>query len=80
MKSTAMTLDRVPPNLACRILRIDLEGGIRRRLQDLGLICQAQVKRLFAAPAGSPIAYEIQGAVVALRREDAACITVEEVR
>ena len=36
-----------------------------------------EVRCLHKSPAGSPAAYEIRGAVIALRRTDAAQITVE---
>lgn len=64
------------------------EGGIvaalccaeplRQRLEDLGLIPGSKVKCLMGRPTGSPAAYEIGGAVIALRREDTGMIWLEE--
>ncbi len=52
-------------------------GGMRRRLQDIGLIPGTEVKRLQASPLGDPCAYQIRGAVIALRQQDACRILVE---
>ena len=46
-------------------------GAARRRLLDLGFTPGARVRYLYAAPAGSPRAYMIRGAVIALRTGDA---------
>ena len=53
------------------------QGGMRRRLRDIGLVEGAQVECLMKSPLGDPVAYLIKGAVIALRREDAASVTVE---
>lgn len=53
------------------------EGSIRRRLRDMGLVEGAEVECLMKSPLGDPVAYLIKGAVIALRREDAASVTVE---
>lgn len=56
------------------------QGGMRRRLRDMGLVEGAEVECLMKSPLGDPVAYLIKGAVIALRREDAASVTVEEIR
>ena len=55
------------------------QGSIRRRLRDIGLVEGAEVECLMKSPLGDPVAYLIKGAVIALRREDAASVTVEEI-
>lgn len=54
------------------------QGSIRRRLRDMGLVEGAEVECLMKSPLGDPVAYLIKGAVIALRREDAAAVTVED--
>jgi ferrous iron transport protein A len=46
---------------------------------DLGLICGTRVEALQKSPSGDPTAYEIRGAVIALRSEEAAQILIEVV-
>jgi ferrous iron transport protein A len=52
------------------------EGGLSRRLLDLGLVSGTAVKVLKASPFGDPRAYLIRGAVIALRQEDTAAVIV----
>ena len=51
-------------------------GSIKRRLQDLGLIEGTQVQCIQKSPYRDPVAYDIRGAVIALRAEDAQNILV----
>lgn len=53
-----------------KITGLDITGGMRRRLQDIGLVEGTRVKCLMHAPSGDPAAYLIRGAVIALREED----------
>lgn len=46
-------------------------GPERNRLLDLGLVPDTPVQIVLSSPAGSPIAYRIRGASIALRREQA---------
>jgi len=50
--------------------------AIRRRLQDLGLVEDTAVECIGKSPGGGMSAYLIQGAVIALRDEDAAQVLV----
>ena len=52
------------------VTKINLGGAIQRRLFDLGLIPGTSVQNLYAAPSGSPIAFRIRGACIALRKRD----------
>ena len=61
---------------AARVVEIHTSGGMRRRLQDLGLIPGARVTCIQRSPLGDPTAYLIRGAIVALRRRDADQIVV----
>ena len=72
------TADRLPPGSAGTITQLTLAGPLRRRLLELGLIPGRTIRRRYTAPAGSPIAYEAQGMIVALRAGDAAGILVQE--
>ncbi|MBP3704389.1 MAG: ferrous iron transport protein A [Clostridia bacterium] len=49
---------------------VETEGTMRRRLQDLGLICGTHVECVGISPLGDPAAFRIRGAVIALRRAD----------
>lgn len=55
---------------------IRLQGAVLQRILDLGLTEGCPVRCRLRSPAGGPIAYEIRGAVIALRRQDASKILV----
>ncbi|MGI6435813.1 MAG: FeoA family protein [Syntrophomonadaceae bacterium] len=61
------------------VRQLTAQGNTRRRLLDLGLINDTKVEALIKSPFGDPIAYEIRGAVIALRSEEASKILVESV-
>lgn len=52
-------------------------GSIRRRFLDIGIVPDTKVTCLMKSPGGDPTAYLIRGAVVAIRRKDAADILVK---
>jgi len=53
------------------------QGSQRRRLLDLGVVRGTTIDAVFRSAAGDPVAYNIRGALIALRREQADWIRVE---
>lgn len=70
-------LSGLGPGQQAVIRRIDCDPELLSRLEDLGLTVGLSVRCLHHAPSGTPAAYEIRGAAIALRREDADLILVE---
>ena len=64
---------------AARVVNLSpsIVGGERRRLLDLGIVPGTRVERDFDSMLGSPTAYRVRGATIALRREQADRIFVE---
>lgn len=54
-----------------------LQGAIRTRLRELGMIEGTAVTCLGCGPSGDPIAYLIRGTVIALRKGDSSRIEVQ---
>jgi DtxR family Mn-dependent transcriptional regulator len=73
---TARLSDLLPGESAT-VTDLECEGFGRRRLLDLGVTPGTRVDCLFAGLAPEPMAYRIRGAVIALRREQAAEILVD---
>ena len=71
----ALRLSGIEHGGLCRIEAVE-ESPAKPRLQSLGLVPGALVTPLFTASSGSPTAYSVRGAVVALRRADAERIKV----
>jgi ferrous iron transport protein A len=70
-------LHQIPCGKKARVRRLNSTGSERRRMMDLGLILGTSVESLIKSPSGDPTAYEIRGAVIALRSEAASKILVE---
>jgi DtxR family transcriptional regulator, Mn-dependent transcriptional regulator len=54
------------------------QGPQRRRLLDLGVVPGTRMEAELVSPSGDPVAYRLRGALIALRREQANWIEVEE--
>lgn len=64
-------------NGACaRVEKLLTDPQLTGRLTELGLLPGTAVRCRMRAPSGSPIVYEIRGASVAIRRQDASKILV----
>ncbi|MGI6264304.1 MAG: FeoA family protein [Acutalibacteraceae bacterium] len=69
-------LSALTPGQTASVCRVSPESRLQRRLLDIGLIEHTPVTCLQVSPGGDPVAYGIRGAVIALRREDAAGVLV----
>ena len=58
---------------------LNVSGSLRRRLRDIGLIGGTRVECVLVSPSKDPKAYNIRGAVIALRNEDAENILLRDV-
>ena len=70
-------LSEVELGSSCIIKKINLEGSIKRRLLDIGLIEGTKVENVLVSPFKDPIAFLIRGAVIAIREDDSKNIMVE---
>lgn len=71
-----ISLSDVSTGAYCHIAAVELEGLLRRRILDLGMIPGTLVKCVRRSAAGDPIAFAVRGSTIALRNEDARCIKV----
>ncbi len=76
MEDKSITLDKVPVGETCLVESLDLDGVMRRRLQDLGMICGTTVVPTKKSPRNGPTAYKMRESVYALRKEDACHVRV----
>lgn len=79
LMSQLMHMNDLIPGQQARVLRLEVAGGMRRRLLDLGLVENTAVECLGRSPGGDPAAYLIRGAVIALRDSDSRGILVRPV-
>lgn len=71
-----ITLNTLCPGQRAVVEELFAAGEMGRRLQELGLVKGTEVGCLGAGPLGDPVAYDIRGAVIALRGEDARGVRV----
>ena len=60
----------------CKILSVELNGLLKRRVLDLGIIPGTHVQCVRRSPAGDPIAFRVRDTTIALRSDDASLIKV----
>lgn len=75
-----LSLDRLAPGDAGVVTHVEAHDGIGRRLLDLGFIPGTPVRVVRRAPLGDPVAFELRGSRICLRRSEAARIFVEFAR
>lgn len=72
-----ITLNDLPMGKKAKVKSLNSDSDSRRRMLDLGFVMDTEVKALQKSPSGDPTAYQIRGAVIALRSEEASKILVE---
>ena len=75
--SSARRLSEAPLYRLCRIERLDGPREDCDRLQDLGFTPGEEVVITHTAPLGDPLVIRVRGALLALRKREAAWILVE---
>ena len=76
MNKSVCSLTDLKIGETARVNKLSLTGSMRRRVQDIGLIEGTEVECVLKSPGGDPIAYQIRGAIIALRNEDSLNILV----
>ena len=72
-----MTLKDVAVGKTVRVVKLNGEGAIRRRIMDMGLTKGVAVKVRKLAPLGDPKELTVRGYELSLRKADAEMIEVE---
>lgn len=70
-------LSRLPVGTPAYVRKLEVAGIVRRRMLDLGIVLNTPVQALQKSPSGDPTAYQIRGAVIAIRKGEASGILVE---
>lgn len=70
-------LTELSPGQSGRVQRVEGQGAIRQRLQEMGLIRGTTVQFVRVAPLGDPIEIRVRGYHLSLRRQEAEAIFVE---
>lgn len=65
-----LCLNDITPGQTAVIKKLNINGSMRRRLLDIGLIDGTKVECVGKSVLGDPSAFLIRGAVIAIRSED----------
>ena len=71
------TLKDVRVGESTRVVRVNGQGALRRRIMDMGVTKGTKIYVRKMAPLGDPIEINVRGYELSLRKEDAASIEVE---
>ena len=72
------TLKDVKVGEIARVIKINGEGAVRRRIMDMGITKNVEIFVRKMAPFGDPMELNLRGYELTLRKEDASMIEVEE--
>lgn len=73
-----LTLNQLPIGKKSKIIEVNGQGALRRRLLDMGLTPRTEIMVRKVAPMGDPIELRLRGYELTLRIDDAKNIVVEE--
>ncbi|MBE6526155.1 MAG: ferrous iron transport protein A [Thermoplasmata archaeon] len=60
-----------------KVVCIEGEGQLRKRILDLGLTCGVEVKLIRIAPLGDPVEIELRGYRLTVRKSEASIVVLE---
>ena len=72
-----LTLDQLKIGRTATVTGLTNRGANRSRLLDLGILPGTKIEVALRSPLGDPTAYEVRGAVIALRRIQAQKIQIQ---
>lgn len=73
-----MTLKDVKVGKAAKVLKVEGEGAVRRRIMDMGITKNVEIYVRKVAPLGDPMELTVRGYELSLRKADAQMILVEQ--
>ncbi|MBO8458332.1 MAG: ferrous iron transport protein A [Spirochaetes bacterium] len=71
-----MTLNEVKPGNTVKVVSLTGEGGVKRRIMDMGITKGVSVTVRKIAPLGDPIELTVRGYELSIRKADAGFIEV----
>lgn len=75
--SAQIGLDKVEVNSKVKVIQVDPQSRIRRRIMDMGIVKGTEIVVSGKAPMGDPIELLVRGYNLSLRKSEAKDIKVE---
>lgn len=79
MSNEYLGMDQLPLNCSGRIININMDNLLKKKLTDMGLIKGTVFKVEGQAPLGDPIRINLRGYNLAIRKSEAKNILVEQI-
>lgn len=71
-----MTLDRLAIGNTATVTKINGQGAIRRRLMEMGIVPDTDIKMVRYAPLGDPLEFKLKGCLLSLRKGEAEIVEI----
>ena len=71
-----MTLNELKVGETAKVVRLNGEGAVKRRIMDMGLTKGTEVTVRKVAPLGDPIEITVRGYELSIRKDEAAKVEV----
>jgi len=71
-----MTLDEVKVGSTAKVVKLNGEGAVKRRIMDMGITKGTEVTVRKVAPLGDPIELTVRGYELSIRKDEAAKVEV----
>ena len=75
----ATFLSELSTGQSARVLDVDALGEVGQRILEMGVTPGVTIRLVGAAPMGDPLAYEVRGYRLSLRKAEAALVGVERI-
>lgn len=72
------TLDKVQAGETVKVLKLNGEGALRRRIMEMGITKGTDVRVVKVAPLADPVEVQVRGYDLTLRKRDAEIIEVSD--
>jgi ferrous iron transport protein A len=77
--SETITLDKAEIGTKVKVLKVNGDREVRRRIRDLGIIKGTEMEILRKAPLGDPVEFRLRSYNLSLRRTEAVLVEVERI-
>jgi len=71
-----MTLNELEVGKTAKVVRLNGEGAVKRRIMDMGLTKGTEVTVRKVAPLGDPVELTVRGYELSIRKDEAAMIVI----
>ena len=71
-----MTLNELKVGATAKVVRLNGEGAVKRRIMDMGITKGTEVTVRKVAPLGDPIELTVRGYELSIRKDEAAKVEV----